>query len=71
MNMGQIAAFGMSIIAFIGSIVSLVWAFSKRPTYDYCDETYQRKDLHIQEYNTLIAMIRELKASVDALKKND
>lgn len=60
----------VGLFTVLGSIVSVVWVFSNRPTYTYCDVTYQRRDLHAQEYETLLEKIQELKDAIEALKDN-
>lgn len=70
MTIAEIVIIAVGAFAVLGSIVSVVWAFSNRPTYTYCDDTFQRKDLHAQEYNTLIEKIEELKDAIDAIKQS-
>lgn len=55
------------ICIVLSSIVAVVWTISNHPTYKYCDETFMRKDLHSQEYNTLLEKIEKLQKAIDEL----
>ncbi|MCK5602439.1 hypothetical protein KAR91_11230 [Candidatus Pacearchaeota archaeon] len=68
-NVSEIVMIIYSIIVVIGSIVTVVWTLSKRPTYKYCDEVYQRKDLHETQYLVLIEKIEEVKQEIKKLKE--
>lgn len=70
MSIIEIVLVAGCVVAILGSIVSVVWAFSKCPSYHFCDTTYQRKDLHAQEYETLLEKIKELKDAIEELKDN-
>ena len=70
MNVTEIVMVIGGSFTIVGAIVTVVWVISNRPTYKYCDETYQRKDLHDEKYNTLIEKIEELKESIDDLKES-
>lgn len=69
MTITEIVSIGVGLVAVIGSLVSVVWVISNRPTYKYCDSIYKRIDLHNQEYETLLAAIKELKEDIAELKK--
>lgn len=68
MDVTEIVMIVVGIFTVLGSIVSVVWVISNRPTYEHCDDTYQRKDLHSQEYNRLLEKIEELRKVIMEMK---
>lgn len=58
------------IVIVLGAIITVVYTISNHPNYKYCDDTYQRKDLHSQEYKALLEKIEELKKAIEELKNN-
>ena len=70
MEVSEFVPLASGLIMIIGAIVSGAYVISNRPTYKYCDDTFQRKDLHSQEYHLLLEKIAELKEDIQALKNS-
>lgn len=70
MSIGEIVTIGSGAVIVLGAIVTVVYTISNHPNYKYCDDTFMRKDLHSQEYKTLLEKIEKLQEAVDELKKS-
>ena len=68
MSPSDIVIIIVGLVTVVGSIVSVVWVISNRPTYKHCNSTYQRIDLHAQQYETILTMLGEIKAEIAKLK---
>ncbi len=68
MNVTEIVLIIGCIFSVLGSVVTVVWVISHKVSYSYANATFQRKDLHVQEYNTLIDKIDELKIAIEEIK---
>ena len=69
MGVTEISIIIVAIFTVLGSIVSVVYAISHKASYIYVDDTFMRKDLHSQEYKTLLEKIEELKNSIEKIKQ--
>lgn len=69
MGVSEISIIIVASATIIGSIVSVAFCISHKASYTYVDETFMRKDLHSQEYKTLLEKFKELKTAIDELKK--
>ena len=65
MSISEIVMILVGLSAVVGSIVSVVVTIANRPTYKYCDETYQRKDLHDQQYEEILRILGEIKKDIE------
>ena len=70
MNVMEIVMIGVGVCTILGSVVSVVYVITHKVSYAYADATYQRKDLHSQEYNTLLEKIEELRKAIEDIKSN-
>ena len=70
MGIEVIVSITVGFIAILGSIATVVFTVANRPTYKYCEDTFQRKDLHSQEYHTLLEKIEELRRDIQYLQKS-
>lgn len=69
MSIMEVVLIIAAVITIVGSITTVVWTLSNRPTYKYCDEVYQRKDLQEQAYKVIVDKMEELGKRFDALQK--
>ena len=69
MTITDIVMLTVGISTVLGSLVSVIYTITNRPTFSFCEKTFQRKDLHSQEYNTLLEKIEELKEAIEHLQE--
>jgi len=70
MNVTDIVLILVGISTVVGSLVSVVWVISHKVSYTYVNETFMRKDLHSQEYKSLLEKIKELKNAINKLDED-
>ena len=68
MTIPEITAIGGGLCIVLGSLVSVIYTITNRTTFKYCDDTYQRRDLHSQEYKTVLEKLAELKEAIEHLE---
>ncbi len=71
MGISEIVMILVGCCTVLGSLVTVVWALSNRPNYEYCDKTFQRKDLHDQQYETIINALEKIQEDIESLKNGN